>query len=276
MNWQEEQAAFWRWVVDAPESASPAETEELMAPHQQLSVNDALGIYQNAYRGRLLQAASELYPVTYYTLGESAHQQLWLSYLGKYPPRPGPMSQLGAQLLTYCQQHDPYRDLPALLELIALETRLVELFENPDRPSYSREQLQRNPAENWAGLSWTDTGDWALMPVNFDLESYWLKIQDYRKQPGAKPGAADFAVPAFKESRPRHLLIRRQNFKMHFQQVSSIFAGFLQRLQQGETFAELCEFLSQHYAAEEVPGQSLSYLLQAIDLELLHQQTLKA
>ncbi|WP_339868765.1 putative DNA-binding domain-containing protein [Pseudohongiella nitratireducens] len=276
MTWQEEQAAFWHWIVDTPGSAAPTEAEKLMAPHQQLSVNDALGIYQNAYRGRLLQAASELYPVTYYTLGDAAHQQLWLGYLEKHPPKPGPMSQLGAYLLTYCRQHDPYRGLPALLELIALETRLVELFENPDLPHYSREQLQNNPAEDWAKLSWTDTGDWTLMEVDFDLETYWLKIQDYRKQPGAKPGGADFPVPAFTDQHPRHLLIRRQNHKMHFQQVSPTFAGFISLLKEGKNFAELCEYLSQHDSETDVPAKSLNYLLQAIDLELLHQQTIRA
>lgn len=276
MSWQEEQAAFWRWVVASPDTATDHETEKLLAPHRQLSTRDALGIYQNAYRGRLLQAASELYPVTYYTLGGEAHNQLWLEYLAEHPPTPGPMSQLGRHLPTFCQQHATYQQLPALLELVELETRLVELFESADRSRYSRSDLQNNPADNWATLSWSTSGDWTLMSVDFDLETYWLKMQDYRQQPDASPGHASFSVPRFEGDQPRQLLIRRQDYKMHFQQVSPTFAGFIRHIRQGENFATLCEYLAQHYAEEDVPVKSLNYLLQAIDLGLLHQQYIRA
>lgn len=275
MNWQEEQAAFWRWIVEPPQANTAIDAEQLMAPHQQLSSQEALGIYQNAYWGRLLQTASELYPVTYYTLGETAHQQLWVGYLQAYPPKPGPMSQLGKDLLTYCQQHDPYRNLPALLELVALETRLVELFESADLPRYTRQDLQNNPPEQWAALSWTVTGDWTVMPVRFDLETYWLKIQAYRQEEGATPGSADFVVPRFEDNQPHQLLIRRQNYKMHFQQISQTFADFISGIKAGNDFATLCESLSRHYPAADVPVKSLNYLLQAIDLELLHQQHIR-
>lgn len=272
MKWQDEQAAFWRWVVEAPDTATENETESVLAPHEQLSTRDALGIYQNAYRGRLLQAASELYPVTYYTLGDEAHNQLWLGYLAEHPPSPGPMSQLGNDLLSYCQQHKAYQQLPALLELVELETRLVELFESADVSRYTRSDLQNNPADNWATLSWDTSGDWTLMSVQFDLETYWLKMQDYRQLPDAKAGDASFAVPRFEDDEPRQLLIRRQDYKMHFQQISPTFAGFITRIRQGEDFAALCEYMAWHYRAEDVPVKSLNYLLQAIDLGLLHQQ----
>lgn len=275
MKWQEEQAAFWRWVVDAPDTATDNETEDVLAPHQQLSTRDALGIYQNAYQSRLLQAASELYPITYYTLGDEAHNQLWLGYLKEYPPKPGPMSILGSELLSYCQSHATYQKLPALLELIELETRLVELFESADFSPYSREDLQNNPADSWALLSWLPGDDWTLMTVNFDLETYWLKMQDYRQQPDAKAGHASFAVPRYEDNQPRQLLIRRQAYKMHFQQISPTFADFITKIRQGENFATLCEYLAEHYPAEDVPAKSLDYLLQAIDLELLHQQYVK-
>lgn len=303
MNWQEEQAAFWRWIVASShpskseermdsdkrmgidEAAVAGETQtidrlkavdKLMAPHPQLSSQDALGIYQNAYWGRLLQTAAELYPITYYTLGEAAHQQLWVAYLSTHPPKPGPMSQLGKDLPQYCEQHAPYRDLPALLELVALETRLVELFECADQSRYTRQDLQNNSPEQWATMSWVTTEDWTVMPVHFDLATYWLKMQSYREQDGATPGAADFAVPRFEDNQPHSLLIRRQHHKMHFQQISSTFAEFIAGIKRGDNFAKLCDTLSQHYPAEAVPAKSLNYLLQAIDLELLHQQRIKA
>lgn len=269
MNWQQEQQIFWDLITQARDLRdSSASINNLMAPHRELSAVEALGIYNNAYHQRLIQISAELYPVTYYTLGKDVYTRLWLDYIAEHPPRPGSMSLLGEHLADFTRQHTQFGKLPALIDLITLESLLITLFDKTDEIVYTRDQLLALPAEQWPGTRWFARQDWALLHSHFDLETYWAQMQEYMAKHDAESGASGLAVPVFGDGQ-RCLLVRRVHHRMQFQQVNRAMAVFLQGIQAEQNFAQLCETLAHTFPDQDIPALSLQLLLKTIELQLL-------
>lgn len=270
MSWAEEQQAFWEWIT-RPQNLedSSQQIDDRFQPHRALSKVEALGIYNNAYHQRLIQISSELYPVSYHTLGHDVYARLWLDYLAQHPPRPGPMSLLGEQLPAFARQHPQFGRLPALLDIIELETLLIKLFDRADEPAWSRAQLQALPPQQWPDTRWQVKADWALMSSQFDLEKYWSQMQLHLAQPDARPGETNFAAERISDAEQAHYLIRRVNHRMQFQRINPAMMLFLTGIRAGRTFAGLCEALSKQFPEQDIASLSLQLLLTSIDLELL-------
>lgn len=279
MNWQQEQQAFWELITRPQDLRESTGTiNALMAPHPQLSTIEALSIYNNAYHQRLIQISSELYPVLYHTLGQDVYARLWLDYIAAYPPRPGPMGTLGEQLHEFASQHPQFGRLPALLDIIALESLLISLFDKADESPCSREMLLALPADQWPQARWRARQDWALLTTRFDLEKYWAEIQPFLADDNAVPGESGLTVPTCAANATQagqttnttqYLLVRRVNHRMQFQQINHAMALFLQGILAGHHFAQLCETLANTFQDQDIPALSLQLLLKSIELQLL-------
>jgi hypothetical protein len=270
MNWQQEQQAFWELITQPQDLREHANIiEQMFSAHVALSRVEALAIYNNAYHQRLIQISSELFPVLYHTLGLEVYTRLWLDYLAGHKPRPGPMSLLGEHLHEFAAQHKQFGKLPALLDIIKLESLLISLFDRADETAYTLAVLQLLRPEQWAHKKWKPKQDWALLQSLFDLEDYWAKMQTFLAQQDPKPGETSFAVQPVTDKQATWYLIRRVNHRMQFQRVNNDMATFLQCLQASEDFAGICEQLAREHPHEDVPALSLKLLLKAIELELI-------
>jgi hypothetical protein len=272
MSWEEEQARFWGWITRPQDlSASAEDIASLLAPHSHLSQAEALSIYNNAYHQRLVDVSSSLFPILYNTLGKELYTQLWIGYMGRFPPRNGPIHRVGSALRDYLRTHEQFKDLPAVADIVQLESLLTALFDLVDEAPYTLAMLQSLPSQDWPLMCWQAKQDWALPSTRFDLEAYWRLMQDYIKQNG-EPGEASFGItlldPAPDPRYPNLLVFRRQH-RMQFQRITEPFGLFLSGIQQGAPFASLCESLAAAFPEQDIPSLSLALLLKAIELELL-------
>src|SRR5690554_40247 len=155
MSWQQEQEQFWQWINQPRNLAEEADDiAELLAPHSHLSQAEALAIYNNAYHQRLIDLSSQLFPVLFHTLGADLYAGLWLSYMAQYPPRMGPIHQVGSHLADFLAQHEQFGSLPAAADIARLETLLISLFDKVDESTYSLEQLRALPPDAWPTMVW--------------------------------------------------------------------------------------------------------------------------
>lgn len=272
MNWQEEQQAFWDWITRPQDLRDSSEAiQQMFTPHRELSQIEALAIYNNAYHQRLIQISAELYPILYHTLGDEVYTRLWLEYLAQHPPRPGPMSLLGENLHSFASAHARFGKLPAMLDIIELETLLISLFDRRDQPSYTLSQLQALPPEAWPETCWVAREDWALMQSEFDLEAYWAAMQRYLGSGEAVPGEAPFGVDRWpaSDAPPAFYLVRRVQHRMQFQRINAAMFSFLTGIQRGESFAQICAALAGKFPDQDIAALSLQLLLKTVDLELL-------
>lgn len=272
MNWEHEQAQFWDWINHPRDLNEDARNiESVLAPHSRLSQVEALSIYNNAYHQRLVEVSSALFPVLFNTLGRELYTQLWIGYMGKYPPRNGPIHRIGESLLVYVRGHDQFRDLPAVANIVELESLLITLFDKADETPYTLIDLQSLPQQDWPTTRWQAKQDWALMFSGFDLEDYWRKMQDFIAS-DAEPGAAEFGLQrtssAYKDGVPNQLVYRKQH-RMQFQSVSPELAVFLTAIKNDDNFADICSKLAVQFPEQEIPPLSLKLLLKTLELELL-------
>ncbi len=292
MSWRQEQEQFWGWISRPQDlSADADQIAAVLAPHSHLSQAEALSIYNNAYHQRLVEVSRALFPVLFNTLGRELYTQLWIGYMGKYPPRNGPIHRVGESLCEYLREHDQFHSLPAVADIVRLETLLIELFDLEDEAPYTLRQLQSLPAEDWPQMQWPAKKDWALMHSRFDLEKYWRQMQDYMDA-GGVAGETDFGIELLtpvgaglaRDNEARNegnrgqgplpqglanLLVYRKQHRMHFQAIGPELALFLTAVQKGESFAQTCNRLASAFPAQDIPALSLKLLLKAIELELL-------
>ena len=272
MNWEQEQAQFWAWISKPQDLEQNAdEIAALLAPHSQISQAEALGIYNNAYHQRLVEVSSALFPVLFHTLGRDLYTRLWIGYMGAYPPRNGPIHRVGERLHTYVSEHPSFAGLPAVADIVQLESLLTLLFDKVDETPYSLAQLQALPQDDWPTMRWQAKQDWAMFYSRFDLEQYWRLMQDYIAQ-GGEPGNTGFAItgiePAPSPDLPNYLVLRQEQ-RMHFQIIRPEMAVFLEGVQAQLDFASLCLALAEAFPEQEIPSLSLRLLLRALELELL-------
>jgi len=272
VNWEEEQAQFWAWISQPQDLEQSAdEIAALLSPHSQLSQAEALGIYNNAYHQRLVEVSSALFPVLFHTLGADLYTRLWIGYMGAYPPRNGAIHRVGERLHTYVSEHPKFKGLPAVADIVQLESLLTALFDRVDETPYSLAQLQALPQNDWPTMRWQAKQDWAMFYSRFDLEQYWRQMQEFIAQQG-EPGNTDFAITALSPAPMPQLpnyLVFRQHQRMQFHLIRPEMAVFLAGVQAGLDFAELCVALAEAFPEQEIPSLSLRLLLRAIELELL-------
>jgi hypothetical protein len=272
-EWREQQQQFWDWITRPQDlSDSSAAIDELFAPNTGLSKVEALAIYNNAFHQRLIQIASEMYPILYNTLGQDVFTKLWLGYLSTNLPRPGAMSNMTDKLLDYVTADEQFGALPALHDIVRVETLMIELFDRADEPIWTIAQLQALPADDWAAMVWQPRHDWALLSSHFNLQQYWQKMHTHIET-GAEAGSASFGVAPAEPDNSNfklHYLLRRHQHRMQFQSISEELAVFLQAIQENLCFADICVRLAEQFPTDDIPPLSLSLLLQTVELELLH------
>ena len=298
MTWQQEQERFWRWINQPQDLPSQAgDIAALLSPHSHLSQAEALSIYNNAYHQRLVEISSSLFTVLFNSLGRDVYTRLWIGYMGKYPPRNGPIHHVGEHLREYVSTHEQFRSLPAVADIVHLESLLISLFDVTDEVPCTLAQLQALPPEDWPSIWWQGKQDWALLQSRFDLEKYWRQMLEFIAN-GGEPGTAEFGVELWERALPRPpvgasllatcatpssiaskarshsggmatYLVYRKQHRMHFQAISPELDLFLQSVRHGETFAQICERLATMFPAQDIPQLSLTLLLKTIDLELL-------
>jgi hypothetical protein len=272
MSWQDEQAQFWAWINRPQDLNENAEQiAHLLAPHSRLSQAEALSIYNNAYHQRLVDVSSAVFPVLYNSLGKEIYTRMWIAYMGKFPPRHGPIHHVGEQLPEFLRQHEQFRSLPAVADIAQLEYLLTFLFDRVDEIPCTLAQLQALAPEAWPGMRWQAKQDWALLYSRFDLEQYWRQMQEFISS-GAEAGSADFGIQPLSVTptldTPNYLVLRR-HLRMQFQAISAEMAVFLTSVQQGADFSTVCATLAEKFPQQDIPALSLSLLLKAIELELL-------
>jgi len=272
VSWEAEQERFWGWITRPQDLGESAEDiASLLAPHSHLSQAQALSIYNNAYHQRLVDVSSAVFPILFNTLGKELYTQLWIGYMGKFPPRNGPIHRVGCALRDYLRTHEQFRDLPAVADIVQVESLLTTLFDIVDEEPFTLAMLQSLPEQNWPLMRWQAKQDWTLVSTRFDLEAYWRLMQDYIKHKG-EPGEAAFGITLMEPaSDPRYpnLLVFRREHRMQFQRIAPALGMFLNGIQQGDTFAALCEALAAAFPEDDIPALSLGLLLKAIELGLL-------
>ena len=170
-------AQLQRWlqhVVTHPGSTSdgvrtasmscPSDVESIVRPSSRMSALERLGVYQDAYRARLLECLADDYPAVRNMLGRERFAALCRRYVVQQPPRAPSLNNYGEALPHFCTssavvdlcQATPACSATLLCDLARVEWASVELIHAPT-------EAPLGPAELSAHQN--DFGRMTLVPV---------------------------------------------------------------------------------------------------------------
>lgn len=119
-----------------------ATIEDLILPSRQLSSQQRMEVYANAYYARLLEVLSEEYPALTHLLGEDTFNAFAFDYLQSYPSQSYTLANLGANFHRFLIENrdatdegsdlgiEPYW-LDLMIDLATIERTYSEVFSGP-------------------------------------------------------------------------------------------------------------------------------------------------
>ena len=93
----------------------------IKANYQHYTVDVAIEVYRNNYRGNLLDALAGAYPVIEQLVGKDFFRLMARKYSEQYPSHSGNLHHYGAELAEFIAAFEHARELPYLTDVAALE-----------------------------------------------------------------------------------------------------------------------------------------------------------
>lgn len=226
---QQQQRALSRGVLE-PEAAAPA----LLKPRSRL------GIYQQAYRARLMAALADNYTVLQRALGDEGFEALALAYIAARPSRQASIRWFGDGLAEFMGSRDDLVPHPALIDFARLDWALRGAFDAADAPVLRLQDLQRLAPDAWPALRLRLHPSAQVLALDWAIAPAWHVLRDFDPEAGEE--APEMPEPA---PRAHALLVWRKGLDTRWRSLDATEAALLQRLAQRQTFAELCAALAE-------------------------------
>src|SRR2546422_1339699 len=220
---REIQRLFWRSLADEPGGGSPAPgLVELVAPSATLDAGARVGVYVDAYFGRLRDVLRDDFPRVAALLGPH-FEGTARGYLEAHPSEHPSVRHLGQLFAAYLERR---ADLPPYLsDLARLEWARIEVFDAPDAKPLDARALREVPAEDWPGLRFVPIPALALVRARWPVHEIWA---------GADPAAFTPAPTALR-------VWRATDFAVFHAPMDPRATDALGRLIAGQPFAAACE-----------------------------------
>ena len=107
-----------------------------------ISKNERLNIYQNAYRLRLREVIENDHQILGLYLGDELFEQMVETYIDLYPSRYKSLRSFGNKLPEHLKAVDPFSDYPVLSKIAEFERTLLNAFDAKDESLLTFESMQ--------------------------------------------------------------------------------------------------------------------------------------
>lgn len=226
-------------------------TKDALAEHR-------LAAYYNAYRARLIEALAFDFPTTLAFLGEDKFDELVINYLKSYPSQYPSVRWVGKHLLHFINEQKHFETKAFLSELIEFEWKQSLVFDSPDDHQIFQLEDMTFPPEQWPDLYFKFTLSLQKIDLHFNVPSFWQAAEN----------GEDLHEQEHYET-PTQWLIWRQDLDPHWRSVDVHEAWALQQAQDGATFGDICEGLTEWIDAEHVAIVAAGFLKQWISDQII-------
>ena len=220
-----------------------------------------LGIYHEAYRLRLIEALSTVYPKLHVMLGDELFDSTARSYIDAHPSSYRNMRWYGDAMRAHLAEQLP--DHPITAELADFEWTLSLAFDAPDTPVLRIQDLASIPPEDWSELSFQFQPSLHLLQLRWNTVAAWLALE------------AEDVPPAFVQKvLAETWLIWRRELKPRFRSLAAMEKSALSLAISGASFGDICTSLScqlgdDESAEEESAIKAAQYLASWLEDEMI-------
>jgi hypothetical protein len=230
-----------------------------------------LDVYAQGYFTRLHEVLGDDYPTVAWLCGEAAFNDLVTAYLVAHPSTSPTLRDLGRAFAAFLAEHPvtafARERWPIAADVARLEWAFADVFDAEDARPLERIDLESRPPDRWAEIP--------LEPVPaFELLSLEPRASDAvsaRRRGDAPPPAQasparDPVAGSAPGPRTGWIVVWRDQERAVFRPVAGLEAEALGRVVRGDTFGDLCEWLSARTSDEgEAAAMAAGWLAAWID-----------
>lgn len=235
-------SAFARAIVRG-EAPSP----QIDAGYKNYSVDVAIDVYRNNYRGNLHDTLAGAYPVIEQLVGKDFFRMLARQYIGQHLSRGGNLHGYGAEMASFVAAFEPARELAYLSDVAKLEWACHCAYFAEDIAVLDIGRLAQVPPEHYAELILHTHPSCHLLRSRYPVAAIW-----HAHQPGAD---SDFHID-LASGACNPLVIRKEDVVL-VSELSVADAAWLRGIQAGIPLGTATISTQEHYPDFDVQAALL-------------------
>jgi hypothetical protein len=208
-----------------------------------------LGVYRNAYVGRLVEVLAHDHPVVAQYLGEEAFAAMGRAYVAACPSNHPNARWFSHRLPEFLASSPLYGARAALVELARIERALNDAFDAEDDLVLELGDLSQYKPEQWGDLCFTPHPSAARLDLVTNSFEIWRALKDGEAPP-------ETTTPP--ELTP--LLVWRNGTMASARTLSTEEAMMWNEAVRGTRFSVLCELAATYADPEAAPARAAQYL----------------
>ncbi len=218
----------------------------------------ALAVYQTAYRLRLTEFLANDYEKLRSYMGEVRFNEMAEAYIRENPSHASNARWFGQNLPAWLKQSGRLSQHPECTELAELELSLGTAFDAIDVPSLGIEALASIPPEQIATTAFAFHPSLQTLAQRQNTASLWSALQCGETPP--RPYVQD---------EPQTVMIWRQGNQSRFRILGAEEHMVLAQAREGVPFGALCEMMAFSHGADDVPLRAATYLRGWLEAEII-------
>ena len=209
-----------------------------------------LGIYDNAYRERLIEALANDYEMLEKLIGENNFRLMCTSYIEQYPSTYYSLRWFGKNFPEFLEYSPDKGQHEWEAELAYLEWQFIEAFDSANTETVSEADAAAIPPESWPTLSMEFHPSVKLLNLWWNTLDLWQAAKKDAQPP-----------QPIRLSQQSHCLMWRDKLMTQYRSLEPDEAVALCVAIAGANFTEICSALaSELHDQEQVPMKAAGFL----------------
>ncbi len=228
----------------------------------EISKQDRIDIYSNAYRLRLKQCIETDHPVLGIYLGDDLFDKMVAGYIEAFPSHNTSLRYFSDNLPHFLQSHQPFKNSPIISELARFERLLLSAFDAAELETSRMEHMSLIAADNWPTLKFKLHPSTNVFTTQFNTVEIWQAIKQKSDVPRAVKSEAS-----------NWLIWRNAERLTEFKSITAIETELITFISNNKAFSDICEMLSEFYSEDKIEAAILNHLISLIQNQLIRFDT---
>lgn len=207
---------------------------------EKMKAADRVNLYKVGYALRLLEILEKDFPGLKLMMGDELFEEIGRDYIDSFPSNHFSIIYFSRHFSKYLSSHEKAQAIH--VEMAAFEWHLGQVLLAADAPQLSVSDLAQIDPESWANMRLEFHPSLRTIELFYNTPQIWNTVHEEQK-----------AVPELKRTdKPVTWMVWRKDLQSFFVSLDDHRRWMLAELQDGKSFSEICEGLSEWMEEEQV------------------------
>ena len=217
-----------------------------------------LAVYQDAYKLRLTEVLANTHEKLWTCLGDKQFHRMADRYFDAFPSNHPNARFVSIRLPQFLATDARYREQPVLAEIAMIEQALEDVFDAPDAPIATMDDLAATPPDRVADLMIVFAPAIRLLTMETNALDIFQALGNEEEPP--EPARAE---------ETRNVLVWRRDMRSHYRDIGAEEKMLLDQGMAGQPFSVLCEMASVMDDPQTAAARVAGYLTNWITSEVI-------